>query len=108
MMRRSIAVSVIIVTALAGLVFFASAQNSPNISVEEKPGIVPYIVGNGVRSPEDVALIETLLSNGRANGFRIHQNKSGWRTSGKLRIEMLDGSVQELDLKDVRRVAITR
>jgi hypothetical protein len=61
-----------------------------------------------VKAPEKgVVLTQSVIKlDGTVDGFKFLPTPASTGPSGKLRIEMQDGSVQEIDLKKVKKLTI--
>lgn len=104
----------LIFLAIAALAFYIDAQvetrEGRDSSKYKNTG--PYVVGRGIGpiSTEETILLQAKIGeDGKADYVQIippAPHRGVIFRNGKLRIEMLDGSVQEFELEKVKRVTI--
>jgi hypothetical protein len=109
---KSIVNPLLMILAFAMLALFVFAQSqtgreqNPNIRF----GSGPYVQGNGVRSPEKgIILLKTVFrEDGTLQGFQTMPPGSNPEPvlTSKIRIEMQNGSVQEIELSKVKKISI--
>ena len=89
------------------LAFYVHAQMS---QPDKNYGGAPYVRGNGVRSPEKgIVLLRTVFrDDGTLQGFQTMPPGSNPDPvlTNKIRIELRDGSVQEIEMIKVKKITI--
>ena len=116
-MKRKMSVAIfalLLVSALAFYVFAQSQTEAPRgmghgAGLPAGSGAGPYVVGNGVMPPGATVLLQAVIRvDGTVDRFKIIRDPSDISTvqGGKLHIAMMDGSIQEIDLKKVKSVGI--
>jgi len=104
-MKEKISLSALVLFLISALTFYVFAQ-SPNGGQDG-----PYVVGNGLQPPaRGMVLLQSKIGeNGNVEYVQIiapNPPNSPTFRNGIIRIEMLDGSVQEIPLLKVKRITI--
>ena len=110
-MRGKIFAALLMLLVVSAFAFYAFAQDKPGEGQKAPNGVFdtkghqlgPYVDGTGLKA---VLCTGPLVVGNDANGpvvrYQLLPN-----ASGKLRIEMQDGSVQEIDLKTVKKMSVS-
>ncbi len=89
---------------LTGLIFgmalalCVAAQSEPT----QEQGVGPYVSGQGVKAPVTLCIGPTMATDGTAKC--LYQ---ALPASGRLRIEMQDGAIHQIDLKAVKKMTVS-
>ena len=110
-MRGKIFAALLMLLVVSAFTFYAFAQSKPSEGPNAPNGafdtqghpIGPYVDGTGLKA---VLCTGPLVVGSDANGSAVRYQPVP-NASGKLRIEMQDGSVQVIDLKTVKKMSVS-
>jgi hypothetical protein len=108
-MKRQMNVAIFVLLLVSVLAFYVFAQSQTEATRGMGQGAGPFVVGNGVMPPGATVLLQAVIRvDGTVDRFKIIRDPSDISTvqGGKLHIAMMDGSIQEIDLKKVKSIGI--
>lgn len=108
MKRMIVTTSLVLLVIVAWAICISGQEQTKKDQDAEGRGTSPYVVGSGVKIPANGAvLLQAIIrKDGTVDGFEVLPTPSSAGPNGKLKIEMQDGSIQEIDLKKVKKITI--